>query len=98
MRHGPHHVAHKLTSITLPEKFASLIGSPLAALFSASRIGRGNMATAAGRVGAEELLTGCGSIELQLETPNAARSANEITVPATRSGVQNLILVTSCFV
>jgi hypothetical protein len=97
MRHGPHHVAHKLTSITFPEKFESLIGSPLAALFSASRIGRGNMAKEAGRVGAEVRLADGGSFELQLDTPNAASNPSEITVHATRSGVQNLILVTSFF-
>ena len=50
-----------------------------------------------GFVGAEVLLTGCGSFELQLDTPNAASNPSEITVHATRSGVQNLVLITSFF-
>jgi hypothetical protein len=98
MRHGPHHVAHKLTSITFPEKFASFIGSPLAALFSASRIGRGTIAREEfGLVGAEVRLSDDGSFELQLDTPNAESNPSEITVHATRSGVQNLVLITSFF-
>ena len=38
-----------------------------------------------------------GSLELQLETPNAASNPNEITVQASRSGVQNFTLLTSVF-
>ncbi len=60
-------------------------------------MGRGNVAKAAGRVGADELVTDGGSFELQLDTPNAARSPSEITVHAARSGVQNLDLLTSFF-
>jgi hypothetical protein len=50
-----------------------------------------------GRAGAAERFTVAdgGSFELQLDTPNAASNPSEITVHATRSGVQNLILLTS---
>jgi hypothetical protein len=49
---------------------------------------------AAGRVGAEVRFTVVavdGSFELQLDTPKAASNPRQITVLATRSGVQNLI-------
>ena len=36
-----------------------------------------------------------GSFELQLDTPKAANNPSEITVQATRSGVQNFTLLTS---
>ena len=64
------------------------------ALFSASRIGCGKVAKAAGRVGAAgrfALVVDDGSFELQLDTPNAASKPNAITVHTTRSGVQNFI-------
>jgi hypothetical protein len=61
-------------------------------------MGRGNIAREAfGRVGAEERLAGVGSFELQLETPNAASSPSEITVPATGSGYQTISLLLSFF-
>jgi len=76
-----------------------LIGPPLVALFSASRIGLGNVVKPVfGRVVADGLFTvtdNGGSFELQLDTPNAARSPSEITVHATRSGVQNFSLFLS---
>jgi hypothetical protein len=79
-----------------------LIGAaPLAALFSASSIGRGKVVNVVGAVGLFELtvtLAGDGgSFELQLDTPNAASSPREMTVQATRSGVQNFIALTSFF-
>jgi hypothetical protein len=62
-------------------------------------MGRGNIAKEAGRVGADDRFTATvGSFELQLDTPNAASSPSAITVHTTRSGVQNLILLTSCFI
>ena len=70
------------------------MGSPLLALFSAFRIGCGNVAKAVGRVGAVVVVV-FGSFELQLDTPNAASNPSAITVHATRSGVQNLILLIS---
>jgi hypothetical protein len=73
----------------------SFIGPPLVALFSASSTGRGNVAKAVGRVGAAGRLVVDGSFELQLDTPNAASNPSEITVHATRSGVQNLSLLFS---
>jgi hypothetical protein len=71
---------------------------PLAAGFSASRTGCGKVAKPV-RLGAALLaLAGeGGSFELQLETPNAISSPNEITVHATRSGVQNFTLLTWFF-
>jgi hypothetical protein len=66
-------------------------------LFSASRIGRGNVAKAVvDRPGAEARFAAvdAGSFELQLDAPNAASSPSEITVHAMRSGVQNFILFT----
>jgi hypothetical protein len=64
-------------------------------LFSASSTGRGNDAKAVGRLGAAGRLVVAGSFELQLDTPNAASNPSESTVHATRSGVQNLILLFS---
>src|ERR1044072_429372 len=71
------------------------IGPPLADLFSASRIGRGKVTRPVGRLGADERALYGGSFELQLDTPKAASSPSEITVHATRNGVQNLNLFTS---
>jgi hypothetical protein len=47
-----------------------------------------------GRLGADGRAFG-GSFELQLDTPKAASSPSEITVHATRNGVQNFTLFTS---
>src|SRR5215210_6317780 len=47
-----------------------------------------------GRVGAEARFVDGRSFELQLDAPNAASNPSEITVHATRSGVQNFILFT----
>src|SRR5215213_1133336 len=77
------------------------MGSPLAALFSASRIGRGNVTRPLfGRPGAVRfaVVVDAGSFELQLDAPNAASSPSEITVHAMRKGVQNLTLLTSFFI
>ena len=61
-------------------------------------IGCGKVDKAVGRVGAVAVGLDAGSFELQLETPNAASNPSAITVHATRSGVQNLILLTSFFI
>ena len=58
-------------------------------------IGCGKVDKAVGRVGAVAVGLDAGSFELQLETPNAASNPSAITVHATRSGVQNLILFVS---
>ena len=60
-------------------------------------MGRGNVAKAVGRLGAEARFAAVagGSFELQLDAPNAASSPSEITVHTVRSGVQNFILFTS---
>ena len=66
------------------------------ALFSASKIGRGKVAKPeVGRLGAEERFITAGSFELQLDIPKAASNPSDITVQATRNGVQNFTLVTS---
>ena len=67
---------------------------PLAALFSASKTCRGSMF---GRAEEDEAVFDGGSLELQLETPMAASSPKAITVVTSRSGVQNLIFLTSVF-
>ena len=77
------------------------MGPPLVALFSACRIGCGKVAIPVGRAGVAELFAvdvDDGSFELQLDTPNAASNPNEITVQATRNGVQNLTLLSSLFI
>jgi hypothetical protein len=47
-------------------------------------------------LGAAALLAGS-SLELQLEAPNSATSVSTVTVAATRSGVQKLSGLLSCF-
>jgi hypothetical protein len=65
------------------------MGAPMAARFSASRTCRGKVFARAVFVGA--------SFELQLETPMATSSPKATRVVTSRSGVQNLTLLTSFF-
>jgi hypothetical protein len=74
---------------------------PLVIRFSACSTGGDKVAKPARLGAAPDLLALAGlddgSFELQLETPNAASNPKAITVHASRSGVQNFILLISLF-
>src|SRR2546423_9384363 len=77
MRQGPHHVAQRFTSKTLPAYLESFIGAPLTDRSSTSTTSAGNVITRAGATGAGASAGGAffkDGVELSRATPAARGS------------------------